>query len=480
MNIPQDAVPDNILSFPQRIVPRESAAGESFDQPGLVGSETASTQDPVDRVLAMSDILEPLPGEQSGVSHLRVLPLGISSGAFFPYTATEDVPAAAQRLGVTEIELMLQTRGEYQPGFAKLLARRLRDTDTRAYSVHSMDRLHRMFVPYERRYREERDLFQRCIELTATVGARVLVWHGAQPMMVDTEEGWERFVELAKELAATCGEAGITLGIENVSSGALHSVRNVARFATRLAEFGSTANIGFVFDPFQAVEADANPFMMLAAMGNRVVNVHISDAKESDKSLRHLPPGDGDLPWSALLRAIAGSGYRGPLMIEGPLGTDDRVMRRIHQTFDPLFRNVFAFPPEGIIESGDWMERPLPPVGVQKGIDLFNARRFYEQHEEIEHEWHAERGPVRRLYQGMLQIGVGFHHALNRNHTGAILLLTQGIEKVSAFTPQALGIDTERLVHESRLALDQLVALGEDGIVDFDEASIPHIVLAHR
>ena len=480
MNIPQDAVPDNIRPFPQRHPSRESGVDESTDQPGLERSEPTSNQEPVDRLLAMSDILEPLPGEQSGVSHLRVLPLGVSSGAFFPHTATEDVPAAAQRLGVTEIELMLQTPGEYQTEFAQMLAQRLRHTNTRAHSVHSMDRLHRMLVPYARRSREERDLFQQCIELTATVGAKVLVWHGIRRAEGETDAGWERFIELANDLAAACGEAGITLGIENVSYGALHSVRNMARFATRLSDIGPADRIGFVFDPFQAVEAGANPFMMLAAMGNRVVNVHISDAKASDTSSRHLPPGDGDLPWSALLRAIAGSGYRGPLMIEGPLGRDDRVMARIRQTFDPLFRNVFAFPPEGVIESGEWKERTLPPHGVRKGIDLFNARRFYEQHEEIEHEWHAERGPVRRLYQGLLQIGVGFHHALNRNQTGAVLLLTQGIDRVSAFTPQALGIDTERLVNESRLALDQIVALSEDGIANFDEASIPHIVFADR
>jgi predicted metal-dependent hydrolase len=246
----------------------------------------------------------------------------------------------------------------------------------------------------------------------------------------------------------------------------------VARFATRLADIGPVEHIGFVFDPFQAVEAGANPFMMLAAMGNRVVNVHISDAKDADPSLRHLPPGDGDLPWSALLRAIAGSGYRGPLMIEGPLGTDDRTMTRIRETFDPLFRNVFAFPPEGEEDGG---VRATLPMGVRKGIDLFNARQFYEQHEEIEHEWHAERGPLRRLYQGVLQIGVGFHHALNGNYSGSVLLLTQGIEKVESFTPEALGIDTRRLVRESRAALEQIIALGEDGIAGFDEASIPTI-----
>src|SRR3712207_7515461 len=56
------------------------------------------------------------------------------------------------------------------------------------------------------------------------------------------------------------------------------------------------------------------------------------------------------------------------------------------------------------------------------------------------YEWHAERRPIRRLYQGILQIGVGFHHARGGNHKGALLLLTDGIEKASGFVPSCQEI----------------------------------------
>jgi predicted metal-dependent hydrolase len=112
---------------------------------------------------------------------------------------------------------------------------------------------------------------------------------------------------------------------------------------------------------------------------------------------------------------------------------------------------------------------------VQKGIALFNERAFYEQHEEIEAEWHAERGPIRRLYQGLLQIGIGFHHALNDNYQGAVALLTDGIAKTADFQPYALGIDTGKLVSEAKACLDRIVALGPERIADFDHATIPTI-----
>ena len=76
-----------------------------------------------------------------------------------------------------------------------------------------------------------------------------------------------------------------------------------------------------------------------------------------------------------------------------------------------------------------------PPARVLEGIRLFNDGEYYECHEVIEHEWHAETRPIRRLYQGILQIGVGFLHIKRGNHTGALLLLNDGIEKTSEFTP---------------------------------------------
>jgi sugar phosphate isomerase/epimerase len=462
-----------------------SAGGDQ--QSGNVRGDESTT---VDRLLAMRTLDDPMPGEEAGVSHIRAVQLGVSSGALYPHIPTEQVAALAARLGVTTIELMLQTPGEYQPAFVSDLARQARSSGVDVHSVHAMQYLHPMLNAYPRRAAEARDEFQRVIEATATLGARVLVWHGADRKDLAAPDGWERFIALSHDLARACGEAGVTLGIENVSWCALAKVRDVVSFATRLEEIGSAREIGFVFDPFQAVEADANPFMVLAAMGNRVVDVHISDYRQGDPTARHLLPGDGDLPWSALLRAISGSGYTGPLMIEGPLGSDPEGMQRVRRMIAPLIRSVFPFPPDanrtsgatGTVSSGD-MDGDLattlvaPPAGVLKGIALFNQRRFYEQHEEIEHEWHAERGPIRRLYQGLLQIGIGYHHALNGNYRGAVALLADGIAKTSAFAPRALGIETGALVTESQACLDRITALGPDRIGEFDPATIPAIEL---
>lgn len=441
-----------------------------------------------DQLLDMIALAEPLPGEQEGLTHLRAVSIGASSGAFYPHTATEDVPAAAAALGLGAVELMLQTVGEYDADFIARVKVNAEAAGVRIHALHTMFNLHPMLDRYPRRAAEGRALFQKGIEAAAALGAKALVWHGARKQDVASPEGWERFIALTAELAKACGEQGVTLALENVSWCALAQVRHVVSFATRLEEIGTPEEIGFVFDPFQAVEAGANPFMMLAAMGNRVVDVHISDYHQHDITARHLPPGDGDLPWSALIRAIAGSGYTGPMMIEGPLGPDDEVIGRVRGHLDPLIRSIFPFRPEGELrgdadagaadreaESVQVLSTVTPPTGIRRGIDLFNARQFYEQHEAIEHEWHAERGPIRRLYQGILQIGVGFHHALNGNHKGAVLLLNAGIEKTRDFEPQALGIDTAALVAGAQACLDRIEALGPDRLDEFDPALIPTI-----
>lgn len=117
---------------------------------------------------------------------------------------------------------------------------------------------------------------------------------------------------------------------------------------------------------------------------------------------------------------------------------------------------------------------PPPPLLVD-GIRLFNERRFFECHEELEEIWKQERDPIRYLYQGILQIGVGFHHLRNNNHRGAVSLLSSGIDKVRRFEPTCLSIDTSRLAEEAQRCLDDVVALGRERLREFDWSQVPTV-----
>lgn len=394
------------------------------------------------------------------------LHLGLSSGALYP-TPTEDVPAIAAKHGFHDLEIMLQTPGEYEASFARLLAQRCRDAGCRVRSVHLWHDAHRLFTPYPRRTREGTSLFDRAIAWAAELDARVIVWHGADARDVATPDGRRRLLEAVAERGAACAAANRMLTIENVSWCALASVRDVAAFTASLDVIDPDRTIGYTFDPFQAAEAGANPFMLLAAMGGRVANVHLSDRRQATPGARHLPPGEGDLPWSALLRAIHAV-YAGPLMIEGVVEDDLARLDQSRAAIERLLDAIFSQPADACAGT--------LPSGVREGIRLFNRRELYACHEVIEHEWHAEPRPIRRLYQGILQIGVGFHHAMSSNHRGALLLLRDGIDKTSDFLPFCLGIETDLLVAGSRRCLDRLIELGPDRLAEWDAGTIPRIM----
>ncbi len=80
--------------------------------------------------------------------------------------------------------------------------------------------------------------------------------------------------------------------------------------------------------------------------------------------------------------------------------------RLIERTLHPPTRSVAG-----------WDEPP--PPALLAGIEQFNAGEYWECHETLETLWRAEPRPVRDLYQGILQIGVAFHHLRNDNIPGA-------------------------------------------------------------
>lgn len=116
----------------------------------------------------------------------------------------------------------------------------------------------------------------------------------------------------------------------------------------------------------------------------------------------------------------------------------------------------------------------LPDL-VRRGIEEFNRGEFFECHEYLEDAWMEEPGRVRFLYQGILQVGVGFYHLQNGNWRGATGVMRGGIERLREFEPETLGLDVARLVRESERCLEELERLGRDRVREFDTARIPKV-----
>jgi predicted metal-dependent hydrolase len=110
------------------------------------------------------------------------------------------------------------------------------------------------------------------------------------------------------------------------------------------------------------------------------------------------------------------------------------------------------------------------PEALLRGIEQFNAGEFFDQHETLETLWRETRTPIRGLYHGILQIGVGFHHWRNGNHHGASVLMEEGIERLRPFTPACQGVDVRALIGDATRARDELLRLGPEGMRTYDLA----------
>src|ERR1700733_10908931 len=109
-----------------------------------------------------------------------------------------------------------------------------------------------------------------------------------------------------------------------------------------------------------------------------------------------------------------------------------------------------------------------PPPLLLAGIAQFNDGQYFEQHETLELLWRAETRDVRRLYQGILQIGVAFHHLRRLNHHGTVYMLTRGPGYLAPFAPSCQGVDVARLMRDAAAALAEVERLGPARLAEFD------------
>lgn len=115
-----------------------------------------------------------------------------------------------------------------------------------------------------------------------------------------------------------------------------------------------------------------------------------------------------------------------------------------------------------------------------EAVALFNQQQFFECHEVLEDLWRPlPIGPEKQFLQGLLQIGVGFHHLSNHNFTGARNKLQEGIAKLESAVANPCvyqpPIALEKFLITSQQALQSIVELGPSGLQDFPKALIPTV-----
>jgi 4-hydroxyphenylpyruvate dioxygenase len=131
--------------------------------------------------------------------------------------------------------------------------------------------------------------------------------------------GVDRAAADFRELGEIAADFGVRVGYEALAWGR-HV--NDHRDAWEIVRRADHPNIGIILDSFHTLSRRIDPNSIRAIPGDKIFIVQLADAPQIDMDLlywsRHFRnmPGQGDLPVVDFMRAVAATGYAGPLSLE--------------------------------------------------------------------------------------------------------------------------------------------------------------------
>jgi predicted metal-dependent hydrolase len=95
---------------------------------------------------------------------------------------------------------------------------------------------------------------------------------------------------------------------------------------------------------------------------------------------------------------------------------------------------------------------------ISEGIHLFNAQKYWECHEVLEHHWLEDRGPIRNIYWAVIQVAASMIHYREGNLIGARGLIYKAKNKFDQC--EKFKIESDLL--NDKLSWDQFKRLTRD------------------
>ncbi len=106
---------------------------------------------------------------------------------------------------------------------------------------------------------------------------------------------------------------------------------------------------------------------------------------------------------------------------------------------------------------------------AREGLLLFNQGRYFEAHEELEAAWRAEPGPIRELYQGILEAGVTYLHLRRGNLAGAEKVCRRSMRWLRQWPEICRGTDIGQLCRDLETAVEEARRLGDGRLGELKE-----------
>jgi len=107
-----------------------------------------------------------------------------------------------------------------------------------------------------------------------------------------------------------------------------------------------------------------------------------------------------------------------------------------------------------------------PEEALARGIEHFNAGRYFQAHEAWEEGWHPAPEAERDFWQGLTQVAVGLTHRLRGNAHGAATLLRRGARRLGGYGETHMGLPVGAISKFAADAADRVEKEGVEAPID--------------
>jgi tetratricopeptide (TPR) repeat protein len=137
--------------------------------------------------------------------------------------------------------------------------------------------------------------------------------------------------------------------------------------------------------------------------------------------------------------------------------------KRTLDEIDPMNPRELSFTDE------DWED-------LNRGIELFNAGKFWHAHETWEQVWRRHHEDSRLFIQGLIQMAAAFHLSIDKKrYTGALSNFDKALSKLQLFGQTFLDLPVSHYTKAIEKAKDEIQRVQKGEVETIDRAVVPLI-----
>jgi fatty-acyl-CoA synthase len=149
------------------------------------------------------------------------------------------------------------------------------------------------------------------IDLAADLKVPVIRFFAARnPPELDLEASIQAVGKMLALLGDHAAQAGVKIGVET------HDEFASARTVGEALKVAPSQAVGAIWDMWHTNRVGESPEQALSALGDRVINVHLKDARRTQDGWQLLLLGEGDIPVKEGLRLLKQRGYGDFISVE--------------------------------------------------------------------------------------------------------------------------------------------------------------------